>query len=395
MPARDSKISWRVLPIALLLFVMLCVGFDSGQKAVAYQAYIQRDYAKALEIYRQINDESGCGLVFLAMNQPDQAIECFSRGNDKSGLGLAYCKKRQFAEALNCFDAVGDDSGKGLAYLGLRDEGKARECFTRANDWSGLGLLALAKKDYAEAERCFGRVNDYSGLGLTALQQKKFDDAERFFRQAHDLGGDGLLWLAKRNHRKAVEVFQSAHDLSGEGYVHLATGNPRKARQCFLAVNDWNGLGDLYSQLNQFAKAREMFEKDHNPVKVIQSYRNDYSLPDRFQRAIAYGQTAVTEGRMAPECLMEMADVYYELGQIEPALASLDRASTCPGYASQANLMKGRILFFQRDFEGAKAAFARVAEHDLSGGEKYADAQKSLADIERYRGLKVRAAQGY
>jgi tetratricopeptide (TPR) repeat protein len=390
-----NKMSWRVVPIALLIFVCLLVGFENGQKGVAYQAFVCHDYGKALEIYAQVGDCSGAGMCYLAMNMPDEAIKQFQQGCDQSGLGLAHCKKRDYKTALQYFHAAGDHSGCGLAYMGLRDEAKAREHFTRVNDWSGLGLLALSKNDFVEAERCFEKVRDYSGLGLTALKQKKYAQARQWFAQAKDARGDGLVWLAERNHRKAAELLYSANDLSGLGYVYLATGNNRKAQECFLAANDSNGLGDLYSKLNQFEKAREMFEKDNNPVKVIQSFRNDYALPDRFQRAIAYGEKAVAEGRMPAECRLEMADIYYDMNQIDRALATLDQVAADPAYASEAHLFKGRILFFQRDWARAKAEFLQVKKDDMNAERNFADARRSLETIRQYEGLKLQAAQGY
>jgi len=389
---KKQKLRWRVVPIALLVFACLLMGFDSGEKAAAYLAYIHHDYATALQTYSQIDEKCGCGNVLLAMNMPDEAMKYFQQAGDQSGMGLACCKKRCFQDALQHFQTAQDNSGMGLAYLGLRDEANAKDCFTKANNWSGLGLLALAKQNYAEATRCFSQVNDYSGLGLTELKQKHFTQALQYFQQAQDTSGIGLVCLASRDHSKAVECFQGMNDQAGMGYVYLATGNSPKAYQCFVAANDLNGIGDYYSQLHQFSKAREAFEKDNNPVKVIQSYRNDYTLPDKLQQAIAYGQTAVAAGNHVPECLMEMADIYYELGHIDVAIASLNQAASTPGYASQAHLLKGRIYFYERQLDQAAAEFSQVTPDDLSGDQRYVEAQQSLAVIATYKALNVQVA---
>ena len=93
---------------------------------------------------------------------------------------------------------------------------------------------------------------------------------------------------------------------------------------------------------------------------------------------------------------MEMADIYYELGQIDAALGALDQViASHPGYASEAHLRKGRIYFFQRDLARSKAEFEQVKPDDLAGEDCYEFAQKSLADIAAYQGLNVRAAESF
>jgi len=385
----------RTLPIALILMVCLVGGFQSGERVAGYVAYIHRDYPTALQHYSMIGDHSGSGMTFLAMGMTDNAMQEFQQNSDWKGIGLTYCKKRDHARALACFEKAKDESGKGLAYLGLRDEAHARESFTKANDWSGLGLLALAKQDYALAQDCFSKADDSSGLALVALKQKKFNDAYAWFQKEKDTSGLGLVLLGCRNPQGAIPVFQSINDQSGIGYCQMQTGNVRAAFTAFLQANDLNGLGDLYSHLHQFAKAREAFEKDHNPVKVIQSYRNDYTLKDRREHALAYGRAAIARGDHAPECLMEMGDIYYDLGQTQQGLAALDQAAAYPGYASQAHLFKGRIYFYQRDFARAQAEFAQVQPDDLNGDERYLEAQSALKVLAAYQGLNVQAAPSF
>jgi len=389
---RMQSLSFRPVAVGLILFGCLLMGFQSGERAAGYVAYIHRDYGKALEHYSFAGDRSGCGMTYLAMGMPDEAMGHFQAANDLSGQGLAYCKKRKYAEAFRCFQQKGDHSGMGLTFLGLRDEAKAREHFVQANDWSGLGLLALAKQNYVEAQQCFQKAGDVSGLGLICLKQKKFNEALSYYQQAQDSAGVGLVLLASHNNRTATDYFQQENDLSGVGACHMEMGNYRQAFSCFTAANDFNALGDLYSLLHQFAKAREMFEQDHNPVKVIQSYRNDYTLADRFVQALAYGKQAVANGDHAPECLMEMADIEYNLKHFDIAIADLNQAAIYPGYESQTHLLKGRIYFYERQFDLAKAEFQQVKPDDLCGDLRYLEAQQSLGTIALYNGLHVEAA---
>jgi len=374
-----------VLPIAAALGASLALGFSGGESARGYVAFAKKDFKEALRLYESIGDRSGAGMVFLAQNRPDEARKRFEEAGDESGLGLCALKKREYNEAIRRFLAKGDQRGLGLAHLGLRDEAKAREAFSKANDWSGLGLLHLAKNQYKKADDCFRRVKDESGLGLTAVKERRFEDAERHFTTAKDDSGLGLARLARRDYERAAAYFTKANDKSGLGYVALARGDYAAAESLFTETNDQNGLGDLYSQVHNFPKARAAFEADHNAVKVIQSHRNDYTLPDRLEKAAAYGEAAVAEGRMAPECLMELGDIYYEMKKPDKGLEILDKAASYPGYASESNLRKGRIYFYLRRFDEAERAFRSVQPDDFIGRERYEDAQTALKTIELYK----------
>src|SRR3989338_11073354 len=94
---------WRVIPIWILLFLGLAWGLEDNAKVRAFLAYSHGDFNEALKLYAQISDNSGCGLVLCAANQPDEAIKYFQKAGDLSGLGLAYCNKRDFKKAYEYF----------------------------------------------------------------------------------------------------------------------------------------------------------------------------------------------------------------------------------------------------------------------------------------------------
>ncbi len=379
-------IRWKfILPIAGVVSLAAVCGFKSGEQARAYVSFTKHRYQEALDLYSKVGDESGCGMVFLAKNSPDAARKHFEAAGDESGLGLVELKKREYKKAMARFSSKNDHRGLGLAHLGLKDEVKARAAFAKANDWSGLGLLALAKNDTKGAVVAFNKAQDESGLGLTDLREQKYAEALAHFEKAKDDSGIGLVHLAQRNHAAASESFRKANDLSGLGYVLLAQGDFSGAEKLFTETNDKNGLGDLYSGLHQFAKAREMFEADNNPVKVIQSYRNDYTLKNHIEEAIAYGKKAVAEEKMVPECLMETADALYDLKRYQEALALLDQAAAIQGYSSEAQIRKGRIYFYLRDLDKAEQAFSAVKKEDFTSERRYQEAQTSLATVARYR----------
>ncbi len=397
---RTVFIRWVVLAsAAALIAVSGSFGYASGMRAHAYMAFVKREYRQALGLYEQVGDASGCGMVMLALNCPDEAMAYFQRGNDRSGMGLCWAKKKEFRKALECFEAGRDHRGMGLTYLGLRQDRKAQECFAKADDWSGLGLVHLSRRDFMEARRCFGKVTDSSGLGITALKEGKIDEAQKHFARIGDQSGLGLVRLARRDFPGALACFRKVNDYSGMGKAYLRMGDEHRAEECFLRGYDYEGLGDLYSRLHQFEKAREMFTREYNALKVMQSWRSDYTLPDRRERAIAYGREAVTRGQMAPECLLEMADIYYEMKEIPNALAALAQAAGIPGWESEVHLARGRIYFYLRELERAREEFTQVRPDALSGEHLYREAQESLATIARYESSgaagRLTPAQGY
>ena len=378
------------------LCVCAVVGVNNAQKTAAWLAYTKKDYATALDQFERAGDDSGRGLVLLAQHRGADASAAFQRAGDLRGLGLAALDRRQFTAALGQFDRAGDDSGRGLALLGLHRIAEARAAFATANDWSGLGLLALDQRDPAEARRCFSQVNDYRGLGLAALHEKKFGEAAQHFEKANDDSGRTLLALAQGRIEVAQTIAEKSNDLSLLGVCHLACHRLDEAEAAFTAVNDWNGLGDVYSSGRQFAKARDAFAFANQPVKVIQSFRNDWALGDteRLDQAITYGKRAVAAGIMVPECLCEMADVYYELGRYAEAFAALTQAGIHQGFSSEAALRRGRIYFYLRDYEKARAAFTSVKSSEV-GDLALQAARESLATLDRYRDLKIESAPSF
>lgn len=376
-----------VLPIALLLFCSTLFGFVNGRRAQAYLAYTKHHFDKAFDLFAQAGDNSGCGMVLLAQNYPQSAMDYFYKDNDQSGMGLAYHKMRRYNEALYHFKKAHDQRGIGLSYLAEHDIDKATAAFTEGNDWSGLGLVALAKRNYPKAQFYFNQVDDRRGAGLVALRQRKYKEAMTYFKGAGDDSGIGLTYLATRNYKKAEETFIKSNNFSGLGAVAMLRGRYKLAARYFEEANDKNGLGDLYSQLHEFKKAREMFAEDYNPVKVIQSYRNDYTLKDKNGEALAYAKKALIEGRMVPGILMQMGDIYYEQKKYARAIKALKEAAGYPGYEGEASLHLGRVYFYLREFDKAKEAFNRTLADGFVNAQQERDAKESLAAIGRYESL--------
>ena len=130
---RQTKPRWYVVfPLSIGLALCATSGYTASLRSDAYQAYIRRDFDSALQLYHEAADYSGCGMVFLALNLPDEAIEYFRQGKDGSGMGLCYLKKKEYQSALDVFSGKRDDRGLGLTYLALREDKRAEEAFSRA-----------------------------------------------------------------------------------------------------------------------------------------------------------------------------------------------------------------------------------------------------------------------
>ncbi len=388
---RFRHLLW-LIPIGVCAYT----GIDKAQSARGWLAFTARDYPEALAQFQRANDASGQGMVYLALRQPAKAEAAFTAQNDQRGLGLVAHQRRLFDVALRHFQAAGDQSGAGLALLSQHRLLESEKAFVDASDWSGLGLVALARRDTVEARRRFTTVQDRRGLGLVALQEGKYVEALAEFKAAGDDHGMFLLALHFGQLDAAEALAIRLNDESLRGMCALSRGQLEQAEAHFRAANDWNGMGDVYSAQRDFARAREAFARDGNSLKVIQSFRNDWTLgdEDRLEQAITYGKRAVQGGVLVADCLCEMADVYYEMGENEQALASLDQAARMPGAASEAALRRGRIFFYLRDYEKARAAFASVKAGEVSEL-AWQVAAESLATLDHYRGLNLPPAPSF
>ena len=239
-------------------------------------------------------------------------------------------------------------------------------------------------------------MQDHRGLGLCALENQDFDTAASEFNAAQDAEGLVLLALKQGRIDDARQLAIEQNDFSLIGMCDLARSNLADAERAFAKANDANGLGDVYSAGRRFAEARAAFELAHNPVKVIQLYRNDYTLgeKERHEQAIAYGLKAASDDRMPAECLCEVADAQYHAGRPQEALDTVARAAQYPGYASEAALRRGRILFYLRDYEAAREAFASVNPGEVSALAVRA-ATESIETLDRYKAHNLASARSF
>jgi hypothetical protein len=104
-------------------------------------------------------------------------------------------------------------------------------------------------------------------------------------------------------------------------------------------VADAGDLSSARAKLNQCRTARSAMRLPLTAVPV------DGFWPKARLRERATGE------RATEQLTVEMGD------HIPP---------TYPGYASEAALRRGRILFYLRDYEGAKAAFSSVKTEEVS-----------------------------
>ena len=381
-------------PRPLLLCVPLAVsayaGLTNGQKTVGWIEFTKKNYTAAGAYFTQAGDQRGLGMVALAQKDLEGAQRAFTIVGDERGLGLVANHRHQYVEALAHFTRAGDDSGRGLALLGLRRLEDATAAFAKANDWSGLGLVLLSRKDIPNARAAFAKVEDHRGLGLCALEDEDFETAAREFTQVEDQEGLCLLALKEGRLDEAMSLALAQKDGSLQGMILLAKGEREAAEVAFTAAND------VYFAGRRYAEARAAFEVAHNPVKVIQSYRNDFTLGDaaKNEQAIAYGLKAAADGRMPVECLCEVADAQYHAGRPEEALTTLTQAAAYPGGSSEVALRRGRILFYQRQFEAAREAFASVKPGEVSAI-AYRAATESLETLDRYRDLNLASSPSF
>lgn len=391
---------WTTLLLTIgILTGGVLIGQQNWTLSAGYTAFSQRKYGDALRYFRSAGDRSGAGLVLLASNRIDEAEAEYAAAGDKRGLGLCALKRREWDDALVCFQEAGDHSGCGLARLGARNFAEARAEFTAANDWSGLGLVALELRDFTGAERCFSAAGDQRGLGLTYLKAGRIADAQAAFKQAKDPEGAALIALHARNYPVALQIYQQLNDPAGQAMCLAGMNRDDEAEQMYAAANDWNGLGDLYVRRHQFDRACDAFRSGNNPLKVLQSIRQDYKRKDALGEAAAWAEQVLAAGpgpEDASAVLLELGDIEYHRGRPEAALSAIDRALVAnPACKGDALLRKARLYFMLRDAASVRSTLAALQPGDLGDDVLAKRAQEMLGSLATLERVKVAPARAF
>ena len=275
-------------------------------------ASVRHDYSKAIDLYRQIADQSSAaekpyvlvdlGRAYEKAEQPRNAMDAYRQASEQNSqyatpflrLGILYGRQHELAKALNSFDKAE------AIYQALdRLEGRAEVAFQRGALFNQLNKLKEANSSLERALTLAKAADNKSQEIRTLLQMSSVEvDA-------------GETSRALDNAREAVALAQKTgmEDLVSRGLVDL--GNS------FLITNQYGEAENYYEQ------ALELAQKSKAPRNEARARMSLASLRVQQNRA----DEALT--------FLEPALAFYRQGgyRTETALGL--------GLLSRANQQKG------------------------------------------------------
>jgi serine/threonine protein kinase/tetratricopeptide (TPR) repeat protein len=303
-------------------------------------ASVRHDYSKAIDLYRQIADQSPAaekpyvlvdlGRAYEKAEQPRNAMDAYRQASEQNSqyatpflrLGILYGRQHELAKALNSFDKAE------AIYQALgRLEGRAEVAFQRGALFNQLNKLKEANSSLERALTLAKAADNKSQEIRTLLQMSSVEV---------DAGETGR---ALENAREAVALAQKTgmEDLVSRGLVDL--GNS------FLITNQYGEAEKYYDQ------ALELAQKNKAPRNEARARMSLASLrvqQNRADEALAY---------------LEPALAFYRQGgyRTETALGLglLSRANQQKGeYASALKANEQLLQVAQQGMEPSEIAFA-------------------------------------
>jgi tetratricopeptide (TPR) repeat protein len=317
-------------------------------------ASVRHDYAKAIDLYRQIADQSSAaekpyvlvdlGRAYEKAEQPRNAMDAYRQASEQDSqyatpflrLGILYGRQHELAKALNSFDKAE------AIYQALdRLEGRAEVAFQRGALFNQLNKLKEANTSLERALTLAKAADNKSQEIRTLLQMSSVEvDA-------------GETSRAVENARQAVALAQKTgmEDLVSRGLVDL--GNS------FLITNQYGEAEKYYEQ------ALELAQKNKAPRNEARARMSLASLrvqQNRADEAFTY---------------LEPALAFYRQGgyRTETALGLglLSRANQQKG--EYASALKANEQLLQVAQQGKEPSAIAFAESELAA---------SLALVDRF-----------
>jgi len=303
-------------------------------------ASVRHDYSKAIDLYRQIADQSSAaekpyvlvdlGRAYEKAEQPRNAMDAYRQASEQNSqyatpflrLGILYGRQHELAKALNSFDKAE------AIYQALdRLEGRAEVAFQRGALFNQLNKLKEANSSLERALTLAKAADNKSQEIRTLLQMSSVEvDA-------------GETSRALDNAREAVALAQKTgmEDLVSRGLVDL--GNS------FLITNQYGEAENYYEQ------ALELAQKSKAPRNEARARMSLASLRVQQNRA----DEALT--------FLEPALAFYRQGgyRTETALGLglLSRANQQKGeYSSALQANEQLLQVAQQGKEPSEIAFA-------------------------------------
>ncbi len=290
--------------------------------------------------------------ALMAENGVEEAYECLQHVDDTSDFEYIYMlaeimiveDKIEQADAVlqACFDTLDDDERNDFLvdaatlYADYEVFDKALQWFEQINggedsEYKELkGRISLGHGNYEESENIFQEL----------LEEDPYS--------SHYWNNLASLQFLKNDFANAIT--------SSEFSIAI---NPDDSEAILNKGNSLFSLGNYDEALKYFRRYAELVPDDATGemlkgVTLLHLNRTDEALA-RFKAAERKCGTASAN---LPEIYQEMAFTYSRLGQMEKALAYVDKRSALKyDYPAETLLLKGHILLENDDVESAQEAF--------------------------------------
>lgn len=334
-----------------------------------------QNYARAIEIYRALNDSDGMALVAIKQGDLDKGVAFLEDAGNVIRAAELLQQNGRAADAANLLEKHGYWEKSVAIWLQLKDRDGATAVYQRARQWEKAAGL-WEELDLIRA----------AGLYRKANQLAK---AARLYVKAGDLISAISLHKELGEMLKVAELAEKSQDYLGAAVAYLTSttpklhdaarcyvlaGKPDKAAECFEkagpeftdeAVKNWRKAGqtdravELLRTRRRLPEAARLLDETGQYLAAAEIWLAN-SPPNqkeaaRLLRLGGDGQRALH--------LLVAADLWDEVRQVASELNDYEReAEACLRLAINASQTRQEELYF-----AAAQAFVRAAkqyEHD-------------------------------
>jgi tetratricopeptide (TPR) repeat protein/tRNA A-37 threonylcarbamoyl transferase component Bud32 len=272
-------------------------------------------------------------------------------------LGIVYAGRGKYEQAVQefqravLFEPTSDDAYRGLAsaYGKLGRPAEAEKTYRRAIDlrpqyWAGyswMGALYCSQGRYGDAAEMFSQVvklapdcyRGYSNLGGAYLLQGHYPEAIPLIERSLSLRPTGSAFsnlgtarFFQRQFAEAAQAYEEAAKLDEREW--LLWGNLGDA--CYMAPGKRASASGAYRKAVALAEDRlRINPRDAAALGYLAYY---YAMLDERAKARARAEQAVAAAPTDPELLFNVALAHNQLGEVDQALAWLEK-SLAAGYS--------------------------------------------------------------
>ncbi|MHA1716122.1 MAG: tetratricopeptide repeat protein, partial [Promethearchaeota archaeon] len=401
--------------MATVLHSMALIFIDLGEIHVA-----QHHLEQALEIYKTLNEDVGIGAVLFEMGN------IYLQKNE-------LLKAREFFEkSLDIQRKIGDLIGIGKCYyslslLSLKEElldesfrylREAKSIFDDHGFLEGKllvtmleGLINLRQKRITKAESAFSKCKKLISEKYRAKPVKSNMADKKMNVQILINLGNLFLWdsninlpeIGKTLNVKAYDYYNQAADLARE--INDRNGECHATFQMGIILHERGGLDNIRSSNEKFTNALEiakMINDDELILRCLLFLGVNHRLLKKYEDSITYLQDCLVlaKAREYPiftiKALLEMFQVFFEIGRSDDALSALKEAENLAGNNAELKRYLGEIYYLYGSFYETMGDIGKANDFFLQSL-KLSEKGKDIKSISKtfYQLAKLNENQGF